>query len=268
MIFGFNTDVKHGDTTYHVQSEARQNERLLQTQVFVRGRCIGKRATSYAERMNEPEFSEDLMHEMLKEQHRHLVEAVRLGNIESELDVRPDTAAMSAPVSAALSTGDTELDVSKLVPELASEPEIAPSRSTAPAETPSKSIEAQTPSEEVKPEEPKPKIRSFVLELTGKPMLQGLELQCLNPDAAYSNGSLQMKFRITDGGGNVPNAQVTCRLSSSKASPVHVYATSDASGDAEVSVPLAEAGAPEAALLVQATHGSKSAVRRFRLRTA
>ena len=50
MIFGFNTDVKHGDTVYHVQSEARQNEFLFQTQVFVRGRCIGKRATSYADR--------------------------------------------------------------------------------------------------------------------------------------------------------------------------------------------------------------------------
>jgi hypothetical protein len=31
MIFGFNTDVKHGDTIYHVQSEARESEKLLQT---------------------------------------------------------------------------------------------------------------------------------------------------------------------------------------------------------------------------------------------
>jgi len=36
MIFGFNTDVKQGDTVYHVQSEARENELILQTQVFVR----------------------------------------------------------------------------------------------------------------------------------------------------------------------------------------------------------------------------------------
>ena len=43
MIFGFNTDIKHEDTVYHVQSEARENELTLQTQVFVRGRCIGKR---------------------------------------------------------------------------------------------------------------------------------------------------------------------------------------------------------------------------------
>ena len=28
MIFGFNTDIKHGDTVYHVQSEARESEQL------------------------------------------------------------------------------------------------------------------------------------------------------------------------------------------------------------------------------------------------
>jgi hypothetical protein len=253
VIFGFNTDVRHGDTTYHVQSEARQNERLLQTQVFVRGRCIGKRALSYAQRMGEPSFSEEQMHEMLKEQHRHLVEAVRLGNIESELDVRADTAAMAIPPVAANPNTSIELDAAKLLAEVAAEPATAPA--------------PQTVSLEAKPEN-KPRPAAYVLELTGKPMLQGLELQCLNPDAAYSDGSLQMRFRITDAGGNVPNAQITCRLSSSKASPVHVYATTDATGDAEVQVPLHEVGAAEAALLVQATHGSKSAVRRFRLRVS
>ena len=53
MIFGFNTDVKHGDTIYHVQSEARESEHLLQTQVFVRGRCVGKKATSYGSKTGE-----------------------------------------------------------------------------------------------------------------------------------------------------------------------------------------------------------------------
>ncbi len=83
MIFGFNTDVKYGDTVYHVQSEARQNDLLLQTQVFVRGRCIGKHATSYAEEMAAGDFSEDQMHEMLKSQHRAVLDAVRGGTLES-----------------------------------------------------------------------------------------------------------------------------------------------------------------------------------------
>jgi hypothetical protein len=82
MIFGFNTDVKFGDTVYHVQSEARANDLLLQTQVFVKGRCIGKRATSYADSITQPGFSEESMHEMLKNQHRLVLDAVKDGKAE------------------------------------------------------------------------------------------------------------------------------------------------------------------------------------------
>jgi hypothetical protein len=77
MIFGFNTDAKVGDTVYHVQSEARVNDLLLQTQVFVKGHCIGKRASSYAERSVQPGFKAEDMHELLKQQHRMVLEAVR-----------------------------------------------------------------------------------------------------------------------------------------------------------------------------------------------
>jgi hypothetical protein len=77
MIFGFNTDAKVGDTVYHVQSEARENDLLLQTQVFVKGQCIGKRASSYAERSVQPGFKTEEMHELLKQQHRMVLEAVR-----------------------------------------------------------------------------------------------------------------------------------------------------------------------------------------------
>ena len=76
-IFGFNTDAKVGDTVYHVQSEARVNDLLLQTQVWVKGQCIGKRASSYAERVVQPDFAAAQMHELLKAQHRMVLEAVR-----------------------------------------------------------------------------------------------------------------------------------------------------------------------------------------------
>jgi hypothetical protein len=90
MIFGFNTDVKHDDTVYHVQSEAREGELLLQTQVFVRGRCIGKRATSYATRAAEPDFSDQQKEHVLRDQHRLVLNAIRDGELENVLD-RQDT---------------------------------------------------------------------------------------------------------------------------------------------------------------------------------
>jgi hypothetical protein len=95
MIFGFNTDVKHGDTIYHVQSEARESEQVLQTQVFVRGRCIGKRATSYAEKLTQDGFNDQQKEQGLRDQHRLVLDSIRDGKIESILDKResPETLA-------------------------------------------------------------------------------------------------------------------------------------------------------------------------------
>jgi hypothetical protein len=86
MIFGFNTDVKHGDTIYHVQSEARESEKLLQTQVFVRGRCVGKKAISYANSAAEAGFGDPQKEQLLRDQHRLVLESIKDGKLESILD--------------------------------------------------------------------------------------------------------------------------------------------------------------------------------------
>jgi len=107
MIFGFNTDIRHEDTIYHVQSEAREGEQLLQTQVFVKGRCIGKRAVPYgtgtvggqeAGSQNPSSQSSDQDKEkLLRELHREVLDAIRDGKLESIFD-RRDTAETLAAV--------------------------------------------------------------------------------------------------------------------------------------------------------------------------
>ncbi len=94
MIFGFNTDIKQGDTVYHVQSEARESELLLQTQVFVRGRCIGKRATPYGEKAGR-RFYRPAKRAGLRDQHRLVLDAIRDGRLDDVLDKRetPETLA-------------------------------------------------------------------------------------------------------------------------------------------------------------------------------
>jgi hypothetical protein len=107
MIFGFNTDIRHEDTVYHVQSEAREGEQLLQTQVFVRGRCVGKRAVSYSsgspdDKTGVPGKSPGISptndqdrEKMLRELHREVLDAIRDGKLDSILDKRdtPETLA-------------------------------------------------------------------------------------------------------------------------------------------------------------------------------
>lgn len=89
-IFGFNTDVKHEDTVYHVQSEARRSDFLVQTLVFVKGQCVGKRTVSYAQNAAKPDFSEDVIHELLKTQHRTVVDSITAGKIDSALGIGTD----------------------------------------------------------------------------------------------------------------------------------------------------------------------------------
>ncbi len=87
-IFGFNTDVKLADVVYHVQSEARQNDLLLQTLVFVKGQCVGKQAFSYAHELAHPGFSTEAMHELLKTQHKAVIDAIQQGQMNSVLGQR------------------------------------------------------------------------------------------------------------------------------------------------------------------------------------
>jgi hypothetical protein len=113
MIFGFNTDIRHDDTVYHVQSEAREGDQLLQTQVFVRGRCIGKRAISWAaaaaSHRDSPSSADghaadqDVANQnrdqdkekLLRDLHREVLDAIREGHLDQILDKRetPETLA-------------------------------------------------------------------------------------------------------------------------------------------------------------------------------
>jgi len=100
MIFGFNTDIKLDETVYHVQSEAREAEKLLQTQVFVKGYCIGKRATSYAAD-EERGQTEEMRHDVLRDQHRNVVQAIREGHLDTVIESASSKVAAAAAPSPA-----------------------------------------------------------------------------------------------------------------------------------------------------------------------
>jgi hypothetical protein len=118
MIFGFNTDVKHGDTIYHVQSEAREGEHLLQTQVFVRGRCIGKRARPYGV-SGENQSGDAQKEQQLREQHRLVLDAIREGKVDSVLDHgEPDTLATVKELEVQWLNADSVVNESELTMQL------------------------------------------------------------------------------------------------------------------------------------------------------
>jgi len=189
-IFGFNTDVKHAETVYHVQSEARQNDLLLQTLVFVKGQCVGKRTLSYARQVSQPEFSTEGIHELLKAQHKGVLEAIQQGRMES-----------------VLGSGNEVQDVGG----------------------------------------------------------SGLSLQWT---AAQSNGgSVPVSFRVLDCGQPATGAEIIVRSVVASEGEL-ARGVTDASGMAALSVPLTDEVAARGAVMVEARHQGKSAMRKFRVKSS
>lgn len=83
VIFGFNTDVRHGDTVYHVQSETQQHDTLLQTHIFVGGQCLGRCELSLADGLLQSVQPD--AQEVLRRQHRQVLDCVRQGRVTSLL---------------------------------------------------------------------------------------------------------------------------------------------------------------------------------------
>lgn len=81
MIFGFNTDVKAEGTVYHVQTEVHEHGRRLESQIFVSGRCIGKRSSAMP-----IEAAQQEIQELARAQHRWFVDAVRDGFVDDVLN--------------------------------------------------------------------------------------------------------------------------------------------------------------------------------------
>lgn len=98
MIFGYNTDVKSGDTVYHVQTEDRgEKNPVIDSVIYVKGRIIDRRRTQY-----EPTATRsERLQEMVKQQHRELVEAIRGGTYVPPEEGSPPAAAVAPTVAPA-----------------------------------------------------------------------------------------------------------------------------------------------------------------------
>jgi len=82
-IFGFNTDVKHRGHRYHVQSEARKSDLLIQTLVFVKGHA-SERGRFLRAAGPIPDFS-DQASTNCSIQHKTVIDAISERNINSIL---------------------------------------------------------------------------------------------------------------------------------------------------------------------------------------
>ena len=293
MIFGFNTDIKYGDTVYHVQSEAREHDSLLQTQVFVKGRCLGKYATSFDEHAGQADFNEDKLHDLLKAQHKHFVECARAGTLLQEIE--KEDGAVPVPKPAAVPTMD--LPPAAAEPERISisldDPDLAAIAEASAAAVAGKEMAAPVPppkleqvEEDVAPpvaaadpvldsfmaeldaaekEPPPPPLLSYRVEPAGSVIGKGVGLECLEPIVAPDGSSLLLNVQVTDDGAPAIGAQITCRVSMPNGPAAYVYSKVNNDGMADVRINTAGID-PNTGILIQAAVRGKSASRKFTLK--
>lgn len=252
-VFGFNTDIRYGDTVYHVQTEAHESERSLQTAIFVRGRCINKVNSSYAQESAAPGFSEQQVHQLLTNQHKLVVNCIREGKLEAVLNMTSQTSVSpvrrdyippvlenySEATQQELARSDDEGDV------LGVEPAFSPTEAVAAASV-------RTP-ETISASKEETEIRE-------------LKLEWLAADSVFSGNSVSLRYRLTAGSSGVEGAKIVARLEVGGVPSAYARAVSDCEGEAEVSFKVpSSAKADSLSITVQASHAGKSAARRFRL---
>ncbi len=80
MLFGHNTDVKVGDTVYHVQTEDRGTANgLIDTTVYCRGRVLHRRTNNYLDLLPLGPEHENALRKRIDDQHRTVTEEIRSG---------------------------------------------------------------------------------------------------------------------------------------------------------------------------------------------
>ncbi|HEV7570503.1 MAG TPA: hypothetical protein VGQ21_03300 [Thermoanaerobaculia bacterium] len=100
MITGFNTDIKHNEKVYHIQTEDKglQNP-YIESLVYVGGEILASKKTSYAEQAGAG-VDEKWIGSLMEQQHRTMIAAIKRGRFDVTADVTKSTPRpmMSAPM--------------------------------------------------------------------------------------------------------------------------------------------------------------------------
>ncbi len=98
MLFGHNTNVKAGETTFHVQTEDRgAATALIDTTVYFHGRVLHRRTNNYFDLLPLDPDREQALKLRLDEQHRAVIAEIRTGALQMAL---PRDEKISGPAGA------------------------------------------------------------------------------------------------------------------------------------------------------------------------
>ncbi len=210
MIFGHNTNVSLGQTTYHVQTEdAGITTALIDTTVYCRGRVLHRRTNNYHDLLPLNPDREAALKLRLDEQHRQVLEEIRSGALYLPPPAPP------APVAA----------------------------------TPNKSANAHAGEKNI-----------------AAPPPATLSLELLNTKTWLAGKRATLHLRVTDRSGNPVSAAKVAATVAGANEPGNLSAESGADGEAHLAFDMPRLHAANAAIVIEAAHGSAKGHLRFQLR--
>jgi len=112
MLFGHNSNVQAGGTSYHVQTEDRgTTNALIDTTVYFHGRVLHRRTNNYFDLLPLNPEREQALKQRLDEQHRAVVEELRSGTLHLALPREENGAASSAKPATVPAIGELSLEL-------------------------------------------------------------------------------------------------------------------------------------------------------------
>ena len=84
MITGFNTDVKHRNRVFHIQTEDKgESNPYVESLVYVGGEILATKRTSYAEVIKPGARDDHAVQDLMEQQHRTMIAAVQRGRFDA-----------------------------------------------------------------------------------------------------------------------------------------------------------------------------------------
>ena len=108
MRFGLNSNVRVGETLYHVQTESRGvGHPFVDTLVYALGQVLHRRSTSYADLLGPNGVNETPLRQRVERQHKSVVEELQSGDLIVQT---PASTPQAAPVASSSSVPPTHTE--------------------------------------------------------------------------------------------------------------------------------------------------------------
>jgi hypothetical protein len=281
VITGFNTDIEHDGVVYHVQTEDKGIDTpIILSLVYAGGTILASKRAPY-EDLIAAGFSDEVLAERLKRQHRLICAAIHSGRID---DLKKMSGrAKGAPVQAEVaeqSTGEAELEVEIVPAATVEEPfeieywpvsqEWTPPPPSASEEEFISSLEPGLEPKyepvEISAEPPEPVVEEEPLEELPEeePVLEdGLFIELLDDDEFYSGQRYTLRILVNNrvNGDETPlaNTNVSVKILGTTFRPLIYTLKTESDGVATLTTDIPEFTSGRAAVLVRAVAKDQAA---------